>query len=392
MIPKVSITLEKGTLGASNASDDAVIGMVIGCDPATSGIAAGTILVLNSIDDAKTAKLDLIPYAYQQIQEFYNEAGTGVKLYVLICANTETFANMADAASVNAYGKKLLDYAGGKITLLGICRKPAAGYTPTVTKGLDDDVIAAAVKMQALAEAYLAKFTPFVGIIEGRNYLGVAATLEDMSVASHNFVGITLAASDELHAIDGMAASVGLVLGRAAAVPVQRKIARVKDGALSVTGVYYGATTLENTDVDSIAEKAYIVIGIYANKTGYYFYDDTLATDQTEDYRTISLRRVMNKLVRLVYQTFIEELNDDIELTSAGKLTPAVAKSYQGKIDNVVNNNMTSNGELSSFKSYVDQDQNVLTTSKIAIKLKVVPKGYAQEIDVTLGFATSLTE
>jgi hypothetical protein len=392
MIPKVTITLENGTLGASNASDDAVIGMVIGCDPATSGIAAGTIIVLSSIDDAKTAKLDLIDYAYQQIQEFYNEAGTGVKLYVLICANTESLTNMADGASANAYAKKLLDYAGGNITLLGICRNPAAGYVPTTVKGLDDDVMAAVVKLQALAETYHGLFNPFVGVIEGRNYLGVPATLVDLSTASYNFVGIALAASDELHDIDGMAASIGLVLGRAAAVPVQRKIARVKDGALSISGAYYGATVLESTDVDSIAAKAYIVIGNYANMTGYYFFDDTLATDQSEDYRTISLRRVMNKMVRLVYQTFINELNDDIDLTSAGKLTPAVAKSYQGKIDNVVNNNMTSNGELSSFKSYVDQDQNVLSTSKIAIKLKAVPKGYAQEIDVTLGFATSLTE
>jgi hypothetical protein len=387
MIPKISITLQSGGLGSVGGSNDGVAGLVIGCDPATSGIIAGTKFVLRSMADAKTAKLDLIPYAYQQVKEFYDEAGEGSKLYVLICADTETLTNMADIAGANAYGKKLIDYAQGEITMLGVCRMPAAGYAPTVVKGLDDEVITALAKMQALAANYHALFTPFVGIIEGRKYMGTPATLEAINLGSSNFCGIVLGTSTELKAIDPMASSVGLLLGRAASVPVQRKVARVKDGGLAIGGAFYNSVAVEYTDFISIATKGYITIGMYGNKVGYYFLDDTLATVVTDDYKTISNRRVMNKMVRLVYATYINELNDDIELTSEGKLSPATAKYYQGLIENAVNIAMTANGELSSFSAYVDMNQNVLSSGKIYIKTSAVPKGYSQEINVTLGLS-----
>ena len=387
MIPKVNITLLSGTLGAISAGNDGVAGIVIGCDPTGTSITAGDKFTLRSMDDAKVAGLDGIPYAYQQIAEFYAEAGIGAKLYVLISGNTETLTDMADMASGNFYGKKLLDYAQGEISILGICRKPAAGYTPVTTSGIDGDVHTALAKMQAMAAAYLTAYNPFVGIIEGRSYQGVPATLTDLTTGDDNHVGVILAASKDLNTIDPAAASVGLLLGRAAAVPVQRKVARVKDGALAITGAYYAAATAEATDITSIDAKGYITIGTFPNKAGYFFMDDLLATATTDDYRTISLRRTMNKMVRLAYSTYINEVNDDIELTSEGKLSPATAKFYEGLINNAINGAMTAAGELSSFSAYVDPAQNVLSTSKVVIRCAAVPKGYSQQIDVILGFS-----
>ena len=387
MIPKITINLQNGALGSVGGSNDGVAGLVIGCDPTGSDIVAGEYYVLRSLDDARTQGFDAIEYAFQQISEFYAEAGNGAKLYVLPVANTETLTNMANKASTNHYAKKLLDYAQGEITLLGVCRMPANGYTPTVTNGLDADCYAALVKMQELAETYHALFTPFVGIVEARSFSGTASELTDLTSGSDNFSGMAICASGELVDIDADAASVGLLLGRAAAVPVQRKVARVKDGGLAITAAYLGATTVETSDWQSVAEKGFITIGTYANKSGYYFVDDTLATAETDDYKTISLRRTMNKMVRIVYATYINELNDDIELTSEGKLSPATAKYYQGLIQNAVNLQMTNGGELSSFSAYVDVNQNVLSTGKVAIRCAAVPKGYSQEIVVTLGFS-----
>ena len=386
MIPKVTINQMSGALGLVGAANDGVAGLVIGCDPATSGITAGAILTLRSIDDARTAAIDKIPYAYQQVVEFYQEAGIGAKLYVLIAENTETLTNLADIASSNAYAKKLIDHAGGEINILGVCRKPASGYTATTTKGMDNDTIDAVTKLQALAASYTLLFKPFVGLVEGRKYQDSAAALDDLTEGTANHVGIVLSASGDLHTIDADGSSVGLALGRAAAVPVQRKIARVKDGGLSITSSYIGSKTTEAADWESVAELGYIVIGQYAGLSGYYFIDDTLATKDTDDYKTISMRRTMNKMVRIVYQTYVNELNDDIELTSEGKLSPATAKYYQGLIDNAINSLMTAGGELSSFASYVDVDQNVLSTGKVRIRCIAVPKGYSQQIEVTLGF------
>lgn len=386
MIPRIEIKQMNGALGLTGGGNDGVAGLVIGCDPGATGITVGDIFILRSIDDARTAKLDEIAYAYQQIKEFFYEAGSGAKLYVLVASNTETLTNMADSASVNYYGKRLLDYAGGEISLLGVCRKPGAGYTATTTKGMDDDSISAVAKMQALAELYAEAFKPFVGVVEGRKYQDSSAALDDLGEGSANYVGVVLSASSELHTIDADASSVGLVLGRASAVPVQRKVARVKDGGLSIAAAYLGSKTTEAGDWESVAEKGYIVVGQYAGLSGYYFIDDTLATVVTDDYRTISNRRVMNKMVRIVYQTYVNELNDDIEISTEGKLSPATAKYYQGIIDNAVNAQMTAGGELSSFASFVDVNQNVLSTGTIRVRCIAIPKGYSQQIEVTLGF------
>ena len=61
-------------------------------------------------------------------------------------------------------------------------------------------------------------------------------------------------------------------------------------------------------------------------------------------------------------------------------------------MENAVNRTMTAVGELSAdadgagCKAYIDPKQNVLSTSKIVLVLKVRPFGYARYIDVKLGF------
>lgn len=387
MAKKVLINLQSGSLGAVATANDGVAGLVIGCDPGTTGIVAGTIFTLRSPDDAVTNKISEIPYAYQQVKEFYAEAGTGAKLYVLICANTETLEDMADAASTNKYAKTLVDYAEGEIDLLGICRQPAVGYTPTVTNGIDLDSEDAVVKMQLLAEDCYDRFIPVVGFVECRSYNGTAADLTDFTEDSKNYVAGIISATSDLYAIDPSAASIGLAMGRAASLPVQRKIARVKDGPLAITGSYLSDVKSEIADFDSVAEKGFIVIGSYANKAGAYFMQDSLLTATTDDYKTISLRRTINKMVRIVYATYINEINDDIELTSEGKLSPATVKYFKGIIENQVNTSMTGNGELSSFEAYVDPDQNILSTSKLVIRCAGVPKGYTEQIVINLGFS-----
>ena len=385
-IPSISVTLKTGGLGQIGETADGVAGITIGVAVGASGITAGDILVMTSIDDAVTNGISAIPYAYQQVQEFYNEAGKGAKLYVQIVEDTETLADICDKASTNKYAKTLLDYAGGEIALYGCCRLPDGSYTPTVTNAIDIDSENAVTKLQVLAGDKQAEFAPIVGIIEARSYNGVPADLTDFSAASNNYVGLAIAASSELNTIDDESASVGLILGRAAGIPVQRKIARVKDGGLSVTGVFYGANSIDVTVYASIDAKGFITIGQFVGKTGYYFMDDILATVTTDDYNTIGRRRVVNKAIRIIYDTYVNELNDDIEINTDGTIKASVCKYYKGLIENAINLSMTANSEISSFEATVDPAQNVLSTGKVTIEAAIIPKGYSQVISVILGF------
>lgn len=397
-LPNVNIQLQNGALGTTVVTPDKVCGLLIGDDPGSSGISAGVPQIVTSLPQAQAAGWDKIAYAWRQISEFYAEAPSGTKLYLMLMANTVTFTNAC--LKTNAYLKTLLDYGKGEISFWGVCRKPAGGYTETYTggsgsssQGVEDDVIAALANAQSLANDYAAAYAPNWGLIEGRAFDGSLANLKNLAAGSQNRVGVVLCSTEA--AVNGTvhdkSAAVGLALGRLARIPVQRKISRVKDGALLITKGYIGANAIakevETFDVAGIAAKGYITMRTFPGVSGYYFATDPLASNPaTDDYATITNRRVVDKAIRIVYQTYVNELNDDLEVDSDGKLHPGVIKSYQSKIDNAVNTAMTANGEVSRFSSFVDPAQNILSTGKVQVVCKIIPKGYSSEIEVLLGF------
>ena len=52
---------------------------------------------------------------------------------------------------------------------------------------------------------------------------------------------------------------------------------------------------------------------------------------------------------------------------------------------------MQRRGEVSSFQTLIDPEQDVLSTSKLAITIKIVPVGVARNIVVNIGFAVNLS-
>lgn len=84
---------------------------------------------------------------------------------------------------------------------------------------------------------------------------------------------------------------------------------------------------------------------------------------------------------------------DEMSLNEDGTMLQGVIMSWQQTIEDAVNRTMTAAGELSAdvngsggCKAYIDPTQNVLSTSRVNIVLKVRPFGYARYIDVALGF------
>lgn len=88
----------------------------------------------------------------------------------------------------------------------------------------------------------------------------------------------------------------------------------------------------------------------------------------------------------------IDELSDDILLSDDGTIHPAIIKSWQDKIEVQIDGSMTANGEISRVKAFIDHKQNILTTGKMEVSIKILPVGYAKEIDVLIGFTTTIKE
>lgn len=379
-LPKVAITLGNGNLGRTVATEDGVAGLVLS-GVATASLALATPKAIFSLDDAIAlgiTEAGTNASAYRHIKEFYDLAGEGAELYIMLLASTVTLAQMADVAFASS-ATLLLNAAQGRIRLLGLTRNAAA---PTLKDGLDEDSLAAIPKAEQLAQSYSAAFKPVRILIEGRAAdVENVATLKDLRTYSANHVGVVIGSTKN----DG-SASVGLVIGRAAAIPVQRNLGRVKDGALPLNQAYINKKKVEEISADDLLhDKGYIIFRNFVGRSGYFLNDDPMCAPVTDDYSQLALGRVIDKAILIAYQTYVEELNDEVVIDAEGRISVPVIKYLQSKIETAVNQGMA--GEISSFSAYIDAAQNVLSTGKITVKAAVVPVGYTKTIEVLLGFA-----
>jgi len=397
MLPRVKIYFENGALGSTAPSDDGVVGLVASGVAVAGKFELGKSYLITKVDALADLGItadaaDANACIYKAVAEFYTEAQEGTKLWIFGVAKSVSMADMFDPALNNA--KKLIEQSNGAINILMVAKADPTGYTATIEDGLDSDVYAAAVKAQALGVwAADVKFAPVFSILEGRHYAGVASELMNLHEGAKNRVCILV--GDSMAGSTG--AAVGLLAGRCAAIPVQRSIARVKSGAIAVDKLYIADEKAEDGDPDLIHDAGFITFRTLVGKAGYFFSDDKLATAQTDDYALIPRRRMIDKAYRIAYKTLIEELGDEIPVTSDGGIPAPICKSIQNAVEVDIENNMTANGNLGADPSnakdtgvvcYIDPNQNVVGSSKLSVQLRVKPFGYAKYIDLYLGFKT----
>jgi hypothetical protein len=387
----VTVTEANGQLGGTVTVEDRVVGMVL-TGTADDTYTLGTAILITALTDLATNNITETnnPFAYRQVKEFYDMAPIGSKLYLMLVADTLMIDDIADVSNANG-AKKLLDFAEGKIKVLGIMTDDktivAEGGTVTVTNQLNADVYVAATNGKAMETQYRAAQKPFRMIIGGTSYGGTPASVTDMSSGTNNRVAI-LIGDTRAYDSTNCAAALGLLLGKVAANPVQVKISRVKDGALPISAVYLKATTYENagTAAATLAGRGYITFTKYPNKQGYFFSGDPMLVANTDDYAFLARARVIDKARVIAYTTFVDEVDDDIPTVTGGKPAPGFAKWLEQQIINQVTNTMLAADEISAVDCFIDREQNVISTNTLNVVLKIRPKGYLTYINVSLGF------
>lgn len=408
-LPKVTINVSNGNLGRTAASNDGICGL-IGTGVAVSGkFALGDVLgPFTSLADAEAKGIDSAYdttntcMMWRHIKDFYDEAESqgvkGAKLYVMVVAKTVLMADMTLKTNLTNSVKKLLTTANGDIRIVGVTRIPDGAYVPAYTDQFENDLWTAATNAKALIDEEFSLYRPVSIILEGRNWQGNVATSRDLRSASvgpnANRVAIVMGADPDVSGAAAHAnkyAFVGKVLGRLAAIPVQRNIGRVKSGKISVmtkAGFSNNAniSTLTETQLGTLNDYGYIFALQHMGKTGFYFNDDHAACPITDDFSSLSRGRVMDKAARITRTVYLEELLDDIQLDPTGKLAASTIKDYQGKIEDAVNKDMTAKGEIVRVSAFVDPDQNVLSTDKVTAQITILPKAISKEIVATLAF------
>lgn len=388
-LPNVIIDVRREGLGQVAVTKDSIMGLILPGVAVTDklvlkkayaiyGLKDAEAIGITQLDaDGETAGVNLA--AWKQVRDFYNEAGNGAKLWIIVSGEALMNSNV-DFTLPACAAKTLIDAANGEIAVIGVCR----GVTPstTVVDGLNEEVWDALNSVQLGAKAYQELIMPFSAVIEGLGFAGDASTVKDLKTMNAHRVSILLAAPES----DGVA-GVGQYLGRLAAIPVQRKASRVKDGALTNMNGYLtdgaGAESRVGA-LNTLHDKGYIVYRTFPGKSGFFYSGDPTATAPTDDLNTISRNRIIDKAIKIAYNVYVTELDDDVPITAQGNIEPAVCGALQEKIEAQVKGNME--GEISAFNAYVDPNQNILSGLPLDIVLDITPKGYLNPIKVSIGF------
>ncbi|WP_053404995.1 DUF2586 family protein [Persicobacter sp. CCB-QB2] len=397
-IPNVSFELLKGQLGGTINLDDGIAGLIVS-GTATPDIALSEPKVIFSYEDA--LDLELSGFALREIQEFYQFAGAGQELWIMLVADDTLISEICDIT--NPLAKKLLDASAGRIKVWGVNVELTSSYSPSIpsAEGIDADVLAALPLAQALCEDFAGRHHPTRCVMGGRMFdAGKIAELRDLKQGSDNRVQITLLGRslEELDSDptnhEGKEARVGFLLGLYSSLSVQRNIGRVANGDLGLTEAFYsdGETTAEElmNAADTIHDKGYVLPIVRYGKNGYFYADDPTATADTDDFNSFARGRVIDKAQRIAYNVFCDFVNDDYSVDASGQIGIGELKRLQGGIDDAVNQQMTAAGEISAFQSFVDPAQDTLATGQTKVKLMVQPRAYHKQIVIELGFSKTI--
>ncbi len=178
-LPAVNITLDNGAIGGTPSSDHEIAGLIL-TGATVSGankVTAGNAYSIFSLSEAIVLGIEETgsnAYAYSHIKEFYDTAGTGSELWIMLTTATITMEDML--AKTKTYAPVLLDAAKGKIRKLGVSRKSATGVT--IANGLDGDVDKGLIKEQVLANEYATNFKPFRFLVDGKDFNGTVGDLK----------------------------------------------------------------------------------------------------------------------------------------------------------------------------------------------------------------------
>jgi hypothetical protein len=373
-LPKVSILYSNGNL---LQDVDAVDGIAALCGTGSTAGLLGVPKTVYSLEDAETQGFTEAaePAMYRHLKEFYSEVAGNQELHIMTVPDTMTMDQMLDDTNESG-AKKLIRDAQGKVRLLGVFHKPAAGYNGGADF-IDSQVGAAILKAKGFADARLKELVPLRILIEGRVQNPSSTTILSPKSSSNGYAGVVLGGSDD----DG-SASVGLALGRAVKYGAHIKLGKVANGPLSISTAYIGNKEIKDvTNLAQLHDAGFISFMQHPQKAGFYFGIDRMSS--TDDYRLLAYGRVIDKAAVIAAAVYVEDLEGEVAVQADGKIATSVLTHLKAKIIQQINVAMAD--QISGVEVYINPAQNVISTGKLTVQLRIRPFGYTSFIDVDLG-------
>lgn len=386
-----------GGIGRRVPSADAVGGLI--CNGIASGsVVLGTSYRLNSLQDAIDLGIDQAYdddndlLVYEHVKEVFR-LQPNATLWIMVVAQSVTFANMVDPTQVNNALKLINDSAG-------TIRELAVAYNPS-TPGTVAALTAAIPKAKLLVDQCFQDQRPICVYLEGKYY--DPASSFDFRAMNARGVAITVGQSDSVYnnsAVGAGYAAVGTMLGAVLLAKVNESVAWVEKFNLlgdnlqrvRINGVL--VSNVSSGTLSTIETHGFNYMMNYSDFSGIYFNNNATGDVLTSDYAYIAECRVMNKAMRIIRQAVLPSLNAPVAVdTTSGQLSPVFVAALQTKCNTAIQemfNNQEVSGpdpKSSTPPVTIDPNQDVLATGNIDIALTLVPTGTARSLTVKMQFS-----
>lgn len=177
-------------------------------------------------------------------------------------------------------------------------------------------------------------------------------------------------------------------------VGLQRRAGRVKDGPYSTIAVNAASDPTDgfiyhDERVNPGLNAARIGSALTWPKKGLGFFQcqEPLLSAPGSQFTELVIGNVLDAACDIGYAAGVDEVSDDLVTQANGTLDPVVRNTFQGNIQNALNEGMIQTPLVSAVTAIVSPTQNVNATGIIPVTISVRPKGYANAITETVSLS-----
>jgi hypothetical protein len=381
-LPNISTVFTDGNLGRVTLGNDAITGLVFyGTKPAEYG--TDDQKQLFSIAEAENLGItvDSYPVEHYQISETFRVANASIPLVVRFQAlpgsGGYTFTEM----------ETMQNEADGELRVIGVFISDADVSSPLVSL------------LQAQADVLKAQNTPafFVLAANVPDY----SALPSFAAADYKDVAVVISGSGngtgyDLYLNEGYSVcALGALLGSFAKLPVSEGVQYVAKfsqlaGSELDTVIFGDGTPLKSltrTALSVVTDKHYIILMKHSGTPGTYW-GIGYSCQGSGDYSEVRLSRTAHKAQREVTKALTPKIGAPIKLTD-GKIDESTASTFESIAKRPLQLMQNAN-EISAHRVFINRNQDVLGTDKLAVQISIVPYGASNFIEQTIGYAVTV--
>lgn len=325
----------------------------------------------------------LIRIMHYHVSEFYR-LRPGATLFIAIYAEPVGALTFAEIETVQ-------NFAEGKIVQMGIWTKKvfATGNFTLI---------------QAILETLDSQFKYISSVLLASNLVGTttAALANLRSLVAPKVSGVLAqdggAKGKALYTEAGYSiTALGAMLGATSLAKVNECIGWVEKFPMNAVELDVPAfangdlvKSLTEPTIEAVDIKGWIFIRKYESDGQVYFNDSHTAVVITDDYAYIEANRVMDKSMKKVRKKLLPQFNGPVLVDpQTGKLATDYVTHLENLGDQALEQ-MERDGELSGYKTFVNPDQDVLSTSEIEVAIVDVPVGVSRSFKVKVSYSNKL--